>query len=174
MKRKRITELKYFPSVTLFEEDFNDLLEMFKGNTSSFSISDHEFEYEDAKELKAKRGPIIARLSIDSFAPSLIFKINKFSTQVFHDGNIMSGPGFIEIARLLKTRRRWIMYALINPITAIAVVALWIVLGIIYPSPWKAIKAIPIMVVGSALIAISLINQSGGFSKVVLASRFDE
>jgi hypothetical protein len=174
MRRKQVREYKKFPSVVLYQEDLQELIEIFKGNTSSFTISDNEFEYDNIEELKAKRGPKVKLLFIESETPLLEFQIGWGRTKLMHGGNVISVPGFNEISRLLRTTRRRLLYLAFNRYTAIASMVLLLPILYMFPPPWRHYVMFPLTVLVAVFFILGFNNQAGAFSRIILLSRYDE
>lgn len=161
-------------SVALYETDLAEIMELITSVSASLKISDEEFEYSNFEEVKTKRGPIVKKLTIESDSPTIWLKIGEGKTELHHDGNLRTITPYAQIKAILNSSQRPVLHALLNTYVAIGSVIVIVILGLIYPPPWPALVAIPLIPLMFAIVIASAINHSGGFSRIVFMARHDQ
>lgn len=178
MRKKVKGEAKTCQSITLYESELLEILEVMKGCCGSVSITDDGFEYSNLEEVKANRGTKIKSLTIEGAEPALALRVRiQGKTELSHDGHILVLPAYIQIQQILKERRRPVLYALLNIYTALGAFCLFLLLAIKSPPPVKGVITIPVLCATALLVVLSVLsglNHTGAFSQIILKSRHEE
>jgi hypothetical protein len=174
VQKKLRGQTKSFPSVSLYREDIDELVELFTSSCAHVKITDNDYEYSTLDEVKSKRGQQTGRLAIEAESPTLSFSIGVGQTVLVHGGSDEAILPYTKIQQLLRSRRRAVLYVFFNFYTLLIAIAIVIGLGIKHGGgPIPLIIALPIMAVMIVLIGGTLLNQSGVFSKIVLVNHLD-
>jgi len=168
MKRKLNDASKDHSSAALYRSDLEEIIGIFKGSCSEFSISDDDWEYDSIEELEAKRGSTIKKLTITSDSPKLSVSIGRGNTRISRGGSVIILGPYTQLQQLIKARRRHLLYIFLHPITVIAISGGILFLAGQYGKNWPKAIALIIALPIAIYILMMLMNLSGSFTKIIL------
>ena len=175
MEKKLKGETKYFPSVTLYREDIDEILALFTGSCSNVKITDNDYAYSNFDEVKSRLGQHTGRLAIETDSPTLSFSIGLGQTILQHGGSDAVILAYTKIKQLLRARRRPILYGFFNFYVLLIAIAVVLGLGIKHGGgPVPVIFALPIGAVMFVMVLGTFMNHAGILSKIVLVNRSEQ
>ncbi len=177
---KKVDDSKFIvvPSVSLFREDVDSILDIFRKHAKEVKISDGNFEYDSIEELNDERGDKIKKLILKAFNPfhfSLRFDrsdIINGTTLYVSSQEETALTTFYQIKEILLRRKKMANYVFHPLIGIIAVILLVVILSApeeklkeIFPS--RALRVFLLLTLFSVPI-LSLMYRIGSFFSINL------
>lgn len=183
MKKKTKADDMYIsgPSVILYNDDIEEIVDVLKAACTKVTIEDDEYEYASLEELKQQRGKKIKKLTITGHSPYIILKVKraKFASSLYAEGTEESIIPYTKIKAVLERRKRRVLHFFFNwysyfVLSGIVTVLTYIISRIRpdLASTWISHVAQVIIIV--VILAFVMSVGMGGFSLIVLNKQHEQ
>ena len=178
-KIKSISKGRHFPSITIYKDDLQKILEILNEVCERVKISDEEYEYESLEELEHTKGLKPKQISITGISPYVSLDLKQNSIWLYRsDSDQKSVYIYKQIEEILLSKKNLISTLFNKSGGIISCVILFILffMPVATLKDWfpNLLSRLSLLIIVILIPIISILARNGNFSLITLRKSHEE